>query len=103
MREITMSIDEQRRTMVLTRIVAGSVSMAEAVALLGLSERSVWRLKRRFLADGPAGLVHGNRADHRPVGSATRTGRGSLSWPAVGSPAPMTATSSTSSPTRAWS
>jgi transposase len=74
MREITMSIDEQRRTMVLTRIVAGSVSMAEAVALLGLSERSVWRLKRRFLADGPAGLVHGNRGrpSARRLGDADR-------------------------------
>jgi transposase len=61
MREITMSIEEQRRTMVLTRVVAGSLSIREAVALLGLSERSVWRLKRRFLVDGPAGLVHGNR------------------------------------------
>ena len=56
-----MSIEEQRRTMVLTGVVAGSVSMVEAAALLGLSERSVWRLKRRFLAEGPAGLVHGNR------------------------------------------
>jgi transposase len=61
MREITMSIEEQRRTMVVTRVVAGSLSMTEATTLLGLSERSVWRLKRCFLADGPAGLVHGNR------------------------------------------
>lgn len=61
-----MSIEEQQRTMVLTRVVAGSVSMTEAAAVLGLSERSVWRLKRRFLADGPAGLVHGNRG--RPSG-----------------------------------
>jgi len=56
-----MSIEEQRRAMVLTRVVAGSLSMAEAATLLGLSERSVWRLRRRFLADGPARLVHGNR------------------------------------------
>jgi len=65
-----MSIEEQRRTMVLTRVVAGSISMSEAATLLGLSERSVWRLKRRFLAEGPAGLVHGNRG--RP--SARRLG-----------------------------
>lgn len=56
-----MSIEEQRRAMVLTRVVAGSLSMTEAATLLGLSERSIWRLKRCFLADGPAGLVHGNR------------------------------------------
>jgi hypothetical protein len=41
MREITMSIEELRRTMVMTRVVAGSLSMTEAAALLGLSERSV--------------------------------------------------------------
>ena len=56
-----MSIEEYRWTMVVTRVVAGALSMTEAAALLGLSERSVWRLKRCFLADGPAGLVHGNR------------------------------------------
>jgi len=57
-----MAIEEQRRTMVVTRVVAGALSMTEeAAALLGLSERSVWRLKRCFLADGAAGLVHGNR------------------------------------------
>lgn len=56
-----MAIEEQRRAMVLTRVVAGSLTMTEAATLLRLSERSVWRLKRRFLADGPAGLVHGNR------------------------------------------
>jgi len=69
-----MSIEEQRRTMVLTRVVAGSVSAAEAAVLLGLSERSVWRLKRRFLADGPAGLAHGNRGrpSARRVGDAER-------------------------------
>lgn len=39
--------------------------MAEAARLLGLTERSVWRLKRRFLADGP-GLVHGNRGRPSP-------------------------------------
>jgi transposase len=74
MREITMSIEEQRRTMVLTRVVAGSVSLSEAATLLGLSERSVWRLKRRFLADGPAGLVHGNRGrpSARRLGDADR-------------------------------
>ena len=71
-----MSIEEQRRTMVLTRVAAGSVTMTEAAALLGLSERSVWRLKRRFLAAGPAGLVHGNRG--RPSGR--RLGDAERAW-----------------------
>jgi hypothetical protein len=77
-----VSIEEQRRTMVLARVVAGSLPMTEAATLLGLSERSVWRLKRRFLADGPAGLVHGNRGrplarrlDDAAVRSAAHAGR----------------------------
>ena len=35
--------------------------MAEAARLLGLSERSIRRLRSRLAGDGPAGLVHGNR------------------------------------------
>jgi hypothetical protein len=48
--------------------------MTEAAGLLGLSERSVWRLKEHFLTDGPAGLVHGNRGrpSARRLGDADR-------------------------------
>jgi hypothetical protein len=53
-----MTTIEQRRAWVLTKVIAGEVEVAE---LLGLSVRSVWRLKRRFGDEGPAGLVHGNR------------------------------------------
>ena len=70
---------EQRRTMVLTRVVAGSSVDGRGGDPARAVGASVWRLKRRFLAEGPAGLVHGNRG--RP--SARRldeaTGRGSSS------------------------
>jgi len=79
-REITMSIEEQRRAMVLTRVVAGSRSMTETATLLRLSERSVWRLKRCFLADGPAGLA--NPAPARNTrGASSPRGRGRLVVP----------------------
>jgi transposase len=62
MREtITMTPREQQRAHVLTRFVAGELSLEEAGSLLGLSERQVWRLKARFLDEGPGALVHGNR------------------------------------------
>jgi transposase len=67
MREtITMTTVEQRRAWVLTKVMAGELDVAEAAGLLGLSERSVWRLKRRFAEEGPAGLVHGNRGRSSP-------------------------------------
>jgi transposase len=52
---------QDRRALVLARLVAGSVTTAEAALLLGLSVRSVWRLRASFLAAGPASLVHRNR------------------------------------------
>jgi hypothetical protein len=62
MREtITMTTVEQRRAWVLTKVMVGELTVPEAAALLGLAERSVWRLKARFGWEGPAALVHGNR------------------------------------------
>jgi transposase len=75
MREtITMTTVEQRRAWVLTKVMAGEVEVGEAAELLGLSVRSVWRLKRRFADEGPAGLVHGNRghASPRRIDEGTR-------------------------------
>ncbi len=45
----------------LTRVLAGKVSVPDAALLLGLSERSIRRLRARLDAAGPAALVHGNR------------------------------------------
>lgn len=61
-----MSVTEQRRGLVLTRIMAGELTAVEAAGALGCSERHLWRLLARFRAAGPAGLVHGNRG--RPSG-----------------------------------
>ena len=56
-----MTAREQRRAWVLTRIMAGDLSMAAGAETLGLSVRQVWRLRARYERDGPAALVHANR------------------------------------------
>ena len=58
---ITMSKEEQRRSWVISRLAAGELGVVEAAHALGLSERSVRRLRARMERAGPAGLVHGNR------------------------------------------
>jgi transposase len=58
---ITMSKEELRRSWVISRLMAGELGVAEAARALGLTERSVRRLRARMERDGPAGLVHGNR------------------------------------------
>ena len=77
MREtLTLRAKEQQRIEVVSHWLAGIVTTAEAVGLLGCSERTAWRLRAAVLRDGAAGLVHGNRgrpSAHRlPEGTADR-------------------------------
>src|ERR1700690_2463157 len=75
MREtITMTTGDQRRAWVLTKLLCGELSVHEVAMFLGLSERSVWRLRARFPGEGPAALVHGNRgrASSRRIDETTR-------------------------------
>jgi transposase len=63
---ITMSGREQRRARVLGRVAEGRLSIEDAATELGLSVRHAWRLRAALLAEGPAGLVHGNRGRASP-------------------------------------
>lgn len=67
MREsLTLSMQEQRRSEVVSHWLAGIVTAAEAIALLGVSERTAWRLRAATIARGAAGLAHGNRGRPSP-------------------------------------
>ena len=61
-----MSVREQHRSWVLTKVAGGELTMAEAAGRLALSERQLWRLRAAFERDGPAGLVHRNRGRPSP-------------------------------------
>lgn len=62
MREsLTLSAKEQQRSEVVSRWLAGIVTTTEAVALLGCSERTAWRVRAALVRSGAAGLAHGNR------------------------------------------
>jgi len=58
---VSLSPREQRRGVVLNQLLAGTLSSEQAAVLLGVSIRQLRRLKSRYQADGPGGLVHGNR------------------------------------------
>ncbi len=75
MRErLTLKPRDQQRIDVLSRWREGSLTVAEASALLASSERTAWRLLGRFRALGVDGVVHGNRgrASPRRLASPTR-------------------------------
>src|SRR5260370_11704229 len=69
MREtITLNTQEQKRMMVLNRLLVGQLTAVEAAVLLDLSERQVRRLRAAYRKEGAAALVHGNRG-RKPVQS----------------------------------
>ncbi|HEY7907407.1 MAG TPA: ISNCY family transposase [Thermomicrobiales bacterium] len=56
-----MNQREQRRVIVLTQVVGGTLTVAGAAERMQLSERQVKRLLVGFRREGVAALVHGNR------------------------------------------
>ena len=63
---LTLNTQEQKRVLVLNRILAGQVSAAEAAILLNLSHRQVQRMLAAYRKEGVAAVVHGNRG-HKPT------------------------------------
>jgi transposase len=58
---LTLNTQEQKRVLVLNRILAGQLSTAEAAVLLNLSHRQVQRILAAYRKEGVAAVVHGNR------------------------------------------
>ncbi len=58
---VTLNTQEQKRVMVLNRILEGHLSTAEAAPLLHLTKRHVQRILAAYRKEGAAALVHGNR------------------------------------------
>jgi len=54
-------VQEEKREVVVRRVVARKLSVSEAAPLLGISERQLWRLKARYIEEGASALQHGNR------------------------------------------
>jgi transposase len=65
---ITLNTQEQKRVLVLPRLLVGQLTAAEAAVLLNLSERQVRRLCAAYQQEGEARLAHGNRG-RKPVQS----------------------------------
>ncbi len=58
---LLMSVLERRRLGVMAQVKAGQISVAKAGRVLGISERQVRRIWKRYQEQGDAGLVHGLR------------------------------------------
>ncbi len=72
MERISMTTKERQRAAVLQQVVAGSVTLRDAVGHLGVSYRQAKRLLTRFRRDGARGIRHGSlgRRSNRACASA---------------------------------
>lgn len=58
---LVLKANDEQRIQVLIGAAGGLLSVEEASALLGLGERQTRRLVSAYRAEGPRGVVHGNR------------------------------------------
>jgi len=63
---LVLKAKDERRIEVLIRVEAGLLSATEAAGLLGVGGRQARRLMAAYRAEGPRGVVHGNRG-RRPA------------------------------------
>jgi transposase len=63
---ITLNEKQRRRCEIITRLIANKLSSSEASELLGVSERQVRRIRRRYEADGLETVVHRNQGRPSP-------------------------------------
>jgi transposase len=68
---LTLNTHEQKRILVLNRLLVGQLTAAEAAQVLDLSERQVRRLLAAYRKEGAAALAHGNRG-RKPVHSLSQ-------------------------------
>src|ERR1035437_8347350 len=80
---LLLKAQDERRSEVLTRVAAGLSSATEAAGLLGVSDRQARRLVAAYRAEGPRGVVHGNRG-RRPVHAVADEVRGQVRALAAG-------------------
>ena len=59
--KITLTKAELKKVLVVEKLVARQIKVAEAAELLGLSTRQVLRLKKTYITEGAEGIAHKNR------------------------------------------
>lgn len=63
---VTLGQKELKRLKVLERVVSGAMSFTEGAQSLGITERQLRRIRKKYVEKGAEGIIHGNRG-RQPV------------------------------------
>ena len=80
MEGLTLTTKEQTRLQVLNGVLARLWPAAQGAAILGVSERHVWRLLAAYRKDGAAAVSHGNRGRMPPNATSVKLRAQVVSW-----------------------
>jgi transposase len=58
---ILLTMKEEKRLIVVQKVMDGAMELGEGANVLGVSERQMYRLMASVRKRGPSGLIHGNR------------------------------------------
>lgn len=61
---VTLTMKEQLKLEVIQRVMDNQVDISKAAQILGLSDRSIYRLLSRVRIDGVKAVIHGNRGNN---------------------------------------
>lgn len=61
-----MNDNERKKYEVIGKVIKGKMTRKEASIELGLSLRQIDKLKRKYVAGGETGFIHGNRGKDNP-------------------------------------
>jgi transposase len=66
MKDINLTMEEQKRIAVIGKVFRGELTMSKAAEVLAVSERQTYRIKARIRSKGASGAAHGNRGRECP-------------------------------------
>lgn len=58
---ITLTMKEQRKNDIIVKLISKEITISKASSLLGLSERQVKRIKKKYLNEGMTSVIHKNK------------------------------------------
>ena len=61
---VTLTMKEQLKLEVIQRVMDNQVDISKAAQILGLSDRSIYRLLSRVRTSGVKAAIHGNRGNN---------------------------------------
>ncbi len=77
---VILTVKEQLKLEIIQRIMDNQIEVSKAAMILGLSNRSIYRLLSKVRIEGVKAVVHGNRGNNHAGKISERTRKKIIIW-----------------------